>query len=157
MPQITMDYICEIKKTTPMTETQVIMTIERVLEAIATKEDLDDAEVSVVIVDDDAIRDLNRTYRQLDQPTDVLSFAMLEGDDDFDPDDEVQMLGDIVISWDRLCEQAKEYGHDEVRELAFLVAHGMLHLLGYDHQTKEDETIMFGLQEEILTDLGFVR
>lgn len=109
--------------------------------------------VSVSFVDNKFIHGMNRDYRNVDRPTDVISFAFLDGCDDR----EAQLnsngpvcLGDIYISIDKAVEQAKEYGHSIERELSFLFVHGMLHLLGYDHMTPEDEKVMFRLQDEIL-------
>lgn len=114
-------------------------------------------EVSVVYVDDKEIHELNRTYRDVDRPTDVLSFALLEGDEFPDIEDAPIPLGDVIISVDKAQEQAMSYGHSVKREMAFLLVHGFLHLNGYDHQTEVDEAEMFGLQEEILQQLGIGR
>ncbi|MBG9983393.1 rRNA maturation RNase YbeY [Aerococcaceae bacterium DSM 111022] len=119
-------------------------------------------EVDITIVDNTTIHQLNNEYRGVDRATDVLSFAMLdevEGDfisltADMMP---VVHLGDIIISNDKVIEQAKEYGHSYERELGFLTVHGFLHLNGYDHQTPEESSEMFGLQEEILTQYGLTR
>jgi probable rRNA maturation factor len=104
------------------------------------------SEVSVTIVNDEEIHRLNREYRGIDAPTDVLSFE-LGG----------ELLGDIVISIETAVRQAKEYGHSLEREIAFLTIHGMLHLLGYNHELKTDERIMFAKQDEILQKLGLLR
>ncbi|QQE77333.1 rRNA maturation RNase YbeY [Alicyclobacillus sp. SO9] len=114
-------------------------------------------EVSVSLVSDEEIHTLNRDYRDVNRPTDVLSFSMLEGNDVDVGIPAAQMLGDIVISWPAALRQAEEYGHSVKRELAFLLVHGFLHLVGYDHQTVEDETEMFAIQEQVLTDLGLTR
>ncbi|MGM9679948.1 MAG: rRNA maturation RNase YbeY [Eubacteriales bacterium] len=112
-------------------------------------------EVSVTIVDNDAIRTLNREQRQIDRVTDVLSFPMF--DEDFD-DGEYAILGDIVLSAERAKEQAEEYGHSFQRELAFLTVHSVLHLLGYDHELgKAEESEMFQKQEQILNGMGLTR
>lgn len=109
--------------------------------------------VSVSLIDDNAIHEINREYRHIDRPTDVISFAFLDNDPNREKllksKSEV-VLGDIYISIDRAAAQSKEYGHSERRELLFLFIHGLLHLLGYDHMTLEDEHIMFPLQEKIL-------
>lgn len=113
------------------------------------------AEVSVTLVDNAAIHTLNREQRGVDRPTDVLSFPLF--DEDYG-DGEYCLLGDIVLSMERASEQAKEYGHSLEREVAFLTVHSMLHLLGYDHETsEEDEKDMFRRQEEILAGMGLVR
>ena len=103
---------------------------------------------NVIFVLDDEIHKLNREYRNVDRVTDVISFA-LEDNDDFSYGD-IRMLGDIYICIPQMKRQAEEYGHSEKRELSFLAVHGLLHLLGYDHMKKEDEEVMFKLQEEIL-------
>ncbi len=132
--------------------------IRTVCLTIADKEELDSSEISVSLVDNEEIQELNRHYRGIDRVTDVLSFSLLEGDEPEVWDEESPVaLGDIVISWPVMLAQAKEYGHSAARELAFLTAHGCYHLLGYDHETQEDEKEMFALQEEVLTMLGITR
>lgn len=124
-----------------------------------------DAQISVTIVDNEEIQRINKEFRNKDAVTDVLSFPMLEFDEDgnaedcdFDFDGEEAVLGDIVISAERAAEQAKSYGHSFKREIAFLTVHSMLHLLGYDHVTsEEDEKVMFTKQDEILKQLGITR
>lgn len=126
--------------------------------------------VSVLLTDNEAIHEMNLEYRGIDRPTDVLSFPLadyevpgefghLEEDADlyFDPDSGELQLGDIVISLDKVREQAAEYGHSEKRELAFLVAHSMLHLCGYDHMEEEERKGMEQKQEEILQQLQLTR
>lgn len=133
--------------------------IERVLQALAAQEGIADSEVAVTLVDEDQIRALNRDYRGLDQATDVLSFAMNEGEeDDFvEIDEAVNLLGDIIISLPHVYAQAEEYGHTPERELAFLVVHGFLHLIGEDHETDEAADQMFAKQEALLTKLNITR
>ena len=116
---------------------------------------LDNVVFNVIIVDNEEIHKINREYRGIDRPTDVISFA-LEDDDTFIKTEQ-RILGDIYISIDRAIEQANEYGHALLRELCFLTIHGILHLLGYDHMEKEDEEVMFGLQERILSEYGIKR
>ena len=112
-------------------------------------------EVSITLVDNEKIRELNREHRGIDRVTDVLSFPIF--DDDFD-DEELCVLGDIVISLEQAKLQAAEYGHSEERETAFLCVHSMLHLLGYDHEEgKAAESEMFAKQEEILKEMGLTR
>lgn len=126
---------------------------------------MDDYEISISFVSNEEIKDLNREYRGIDAVTDVLSFPMLEFEEDYDEleDDEEEYieeelpLGDIVISVEKADEQAQDYGHSFIRELAFLLVHGMLHLLGYDHEKEEEEVIMFQKQEEILDKLNIRR
>jgi len=111
------------------------------------------AEASMTLVSDEEIRTLNHKYRQIDKPTDVLSFLMGE------PNHETKavVLGDVIISVPTAIRQANQYGHSVVREMSFLTVHGMLHLLGYDHISKSDENIMFAKQEAILQKLGITR
>lgn len=111
-------------------------------------------EASILIVDNNYIQELNLIYRGQNTPTDVLSFAMNElGEDepDIDFSGEVNVLGDIVISLEKALEQSQEYGHSLERELGYLVVHGMLHLLGYDHETEGERKLMRELEEKILS------
>lgn len=124
----------------------------------------EDTEMSVTFMDNAAIQVINRDYRDKDQPTDVISFALEEETEEELPiifDDEMpampRNLGDIMISVERAKEQASEYGHSYDRELGFLALHGFLHINGYDHMTPEDEKEMFGLQKEILVAYGLKR
>ena len=113
--------------------------------------------VSVTFVDNEYIHGLNRDYRHIDRPTDVISFAFLDNEEDKANQlngKGIVVLGDIYISIDKAKEQAEEYGHPLKRELSFLFVHGLLHLLGYDHMTPEDEQVMFKLQDEILPPKG---
>ena len=118
----------------------------------------DDAEVSVTLTDNEEIHVLNRQYRGVDRPTDVLSFPMAEDDEnigDFDMDKEAFLLGDIVISVEKIEEQAKEYMHSFERELAYLTIHSTLHLLGYDHvNSREEEKEMTQKQDKIIESMG---
>ena len=112
------------------------------------------AEVSVTLVDNAGIHELNRTYRNVDRPTDVLSFPLF----DEEGENGKTVLGDIVLSLERAGEQAQAYGHAFEREVAFLCVHSILHLLGYDHETSpEDEKDMFARQEAVLAEMGLVR
>ncbi len=117
-------------------------------------------EISVSVVDNEEIREINRQFRNIDRATDVLSFPMLtfaEGEKaEVNENDEI-ILGDIIISLERAKEQAEEYGHSLKREIAFLTAHSMLHLLGYDHMEQQEEEEMFRRQREILLRAGFPR
>ena len=129
-----------------------------------------EAEINVVLTDNPGIRQVNREYRQIDAPTDVLSFPMLEyvtpSDfsqaedmfaDCFNPESGELMLGDIMISVDKVTEQAEKYGHSQKRELAFLVAHSMLHLFGYDHMEDAQRLVMEQKQNEIMVRRGYTR
>lgn len=111
----------------------------------------EDAIFSIIFVDDLKIHELNREYRGIDKVTDVISFAFEDNEESHD--DERRVLGDIYISIPRMIYQAKEYSHSEKRELSFLVVHGLLHLLGYDHMIKEEEEVMFKMQDDILDSL----
>lgn len=110
---------------------------------------------NIIIVDEDKIQELNKTYRGKDSVTDVISFA-LEDDDTFINTD-FRVLGDIYICLKRAKDQSIEYGHSFLREISFLTIHGLLHLLGYDHMVKEEEEVMFELQERILDEYGIKR
>lgn len=129
-----------------------------------------EVEVNVVITDSEGIREYNRNYRDIDKETDVLSFPAVDYEapanfslveehelDYINPDSGELFLGDIMLCTERIFSQAQEYGHTVFREFAFLIAHSMLHLLGYDHMSKEEETEMFSLQEKILEELGITR
>ena len=129
-----------------------------------------EAEVNVILTDNETIREINRDHRQIDSATDVLSFPMVdyEGPSDFDhvdvalkdyfnPETGELMLGDIVISVEKVEEQAEKYGHSQTRELAFLVAHSMLHLCGYDHMEEEERLLMEERQRAILETRGYTR
>ena len=129
-----------------------------------------EAEVNVTIVDSESIHEINKEYRNIDSPTDVLSFPMLsyetpgdfsflsdENEDDFNPDTGELLLGDIVLCVQKIKEQADKYGHSEKRELAFLTAHSMMHLFGYDHMTPEESAVMEAKQNEVLERLGITR
>ena len=114
-------------------------------------------EVSVTIVDIDTIHEINKTYRNIDRPTDVISFAFLDNDD-FQIPGIPMLLGDIYICKEIAINQAEEYNHSLRRELSFLFTHGLLHLFGYDHvNSEEEEKIMFTLQDEILNDVEIKR
>ena len=117
------------------------------------------AEISVTFVDNEEIHKLNLQYREKDMPTDVLSFVMSEnGTYDIDPKTGAQILGDVVISMEKAVEQAERYGHSLQREVGYLTAHSVLHLLGYDHVTsEEEEKEMFAKQDMILDALGITR
>lgn len=119
-------------------------------------------EISISFVDNKEIQYLNKQFRNIDAATDVLSFPMLEFNDECEDGTEAyfeaeQPLGDIVISVEKAVEQAREYGHSQEREIAFLLVHGMLHLLGYDHEDKKDEMLMFKKQDDILDVLKIIR
>ena len=129
-----------------------------------------EAEVNLTLVDNEEIHTINREYRNIDRPTDVLSFPMLsyeaagdfskledDYDDNFNPDTGEILLGDIVISVDKVAEQAGIYGHSQKREYAFLIVHSMLHLFGYDHMTPEEAADMEAKQRQILDEMNITR
>jgi probable rRNA maturation factor len=122
--------------------------LNNVLEATLKHESVNNAIFSIIFVTEDEIHNINKEYRNIDRVTDVISFAFEDNDDIVYND--LRVLGDIYICIKRMRDQAIEYGHSEKRELSFLAVHGLLHLLGYDHMEKEDEKIMFDLQELIL-------
>lgn len=115
----------------------------------------DHYEVSVILVDSDNIHQINRDYRNIDRPTDVISFALKDSEDEVILEELEAELGDIFINVDAVVSQAKEYGHSESREISFLFCHGLLHLFGYDHMNHEDEEEMFHLQDVILDGFSF--
>ena len=122
---------------------------KRTLEVLEVE---DEYNVSLIICGPITIRRINREYRNIDSVTDVISFALLDDDEDIEYDEGIE-LGDIFINRNRVHSQAKEYGHSVKREFIFLFVHGLLHLFGYDHMNVEDEKKMFTLQDEIIGDL----
>ena len=149
-------------------DNSLIELLERILQKAGEAEGIEKGEVDLTFVDNERIHELNREYRDIDRPTDVLSFAMNEAGED-EPDiiyaeedteelgDVPNVLGDIIISVTRAKEQALEYGHSLERELGFLFVHGFLHLLGYDHQDAESEAEMMSKQEQVLAQVGLTR
>ena len=138
--------------TTPGLRRLVRKAAEETLSCLAIEEA---TEISLLLTDDQTIHQLNYAYRDKDAPTDVLSFAMEEGEEFVATKGEPRMLGDIVISRQRAAEQAQLYGHSQEREEVFLFIHGLLHLLGYDHErSKEEEREMFALQDQIIARLS---
>lgn len=113
----------------------------------------DEYSMSVIFVDPEEIHEINKTYRNIDRPTDVISFALRDEADDYEMMEEDNELGDIFINIQAIVDQASEYGHSMRREVCFLFTHGLLHLLGYDHMCEEDEKQMFALQDVILNDI----
>ena len=137
-------------------EIKELETVEKVLEKALEKEKLENTYFNLIIVDNNYIHELNKKYRNIDRPTDVITFALEDENSIIIPNEE-RILGDIYISIDKAREQSKEYQHSLLRELCFLAVHGFYHLLGYDHQTKQDEEIMFQKQEEVLEEYGIRR
>lgn len=146
-------------------------TVKRVMEAVLDSEECPyEASVNVLLTDNEGIRNYNREFRKIDSPTDVLSFPNVEYEkpavfdrveeseaDCFDPDSGELLLGDIILSVDKVREQAVGYGHSELREFAFLVAHSMLHLCGYDHMEEAEAAVMEEKQTKILDMLNITR
>lgn len=128
-----------------------------------------ECEINLTITDNEGIHELNRQFRDIDRPTDVLSFPLIEydtpgnfdnvddSDDNFNPDTGELLLGDIVISAEKVIEQAKEYGHSIRREFCFLIVHSMLHLSGYDHMEDDERAVMENKQRAILDSAGITR
>lgn len=145
--------------------------IEKVAAECLNSEDFPyETEISVLLTDDNEIQELNKKFRGKDAPTDVLSFPAVEypkagdyslleelGDEYFNPDTGELILGDIVISVDRAISQAEEYGHSVIREIAFLTAHSMFHLMGYDHMTDDERLVMEEKQKKVLDQLKIYR
>ena len=145
--------------------------VGRVMEEVLTEENCPYAgQVNVLLTDNEGIRQYNREYRNMDRPTNVLSFHNLDFDapsnfsipkeriaDYFDPESEELLLGDIIVSVDKVQEQAAAYGHSTRREFAFLIAHSMLHLCGYDHMTEKEAAVMETKQEHVLQQIGITR
>lgn len=145
--------------------------VKQVMETVLDMENCPyESVINVLLTDNEGIREYNREHRGIDKPTDVLSFPNIEYEepavfdyaeemeaDCFDPDSGELILGDIIISVDKVKEQAKSYGHSELREFAFLVAHSMLHLCGYDHMEKEEAAVMEKKQREVLEQLHITR
>lgn len=157
------------------TDKEIGLKYQEIFKKIASKV-LDDeecpyeVEINLLITDDIEIQKMNKEYRNIDRPTDVLSFPMIEYkkpsdfsevedafSDCFNPETGELLLGDIVVSIDKVIEQAEKYGHSREREISFLIAHSMLHLLGYDHMEEEETSIMEQKQKRMLDDLGINR
>ncbi|WP_168119299.1 rRNA maturation RNase YbeY [Paenibacillus sp. HB172176] len=142
--------------------------LEELLQLAGEAEGMDRGEVALTFTDDEGIHALNKEYRGIDRPTDVLSFAMqddgveeldivFEVESEDEPDPISGMLGDIIISVDRAVAQSEEYGHSIEREIGFLFVHGFLHLIGYDHGDEQSESEMTAKQEQVLLKAGLTR
>jgi len=145
-----MAFLIEVQVARPFTAHVDAQQVQEVVREVLVQEGLSgEGELTVVITDDDRVRELNRRYRGVDSPTDVLAFGgAAEGF--VEAPGAIPYLGDVVISYPHVRAQAEEQGHSPDRELALLVIHGVLHLLGYDHTTPEEEAIMWARQEAIL-------
>lgn len=135
----------------------VVPTIEAAAAKVSELYRLEKAELSITLTDNLHIQAINRRYRGIDRPTDVISFALNESEEPEIQDAEVNILGDIIISLERAAEQAAEYGHSYRREVAFLTVHGLLHLLGYDHMEDEERQEMEEEQRAVMEALGISR
>jgi probable rRNA maturation factor len=141
-------------ETNELSEEQVKL-VETIINFAAAEENVPKGtEVSITFVDDEAIRQINKEYRNKDSVTDVISFALNDDESDLFDKNIPNLLGDIIVSYPRAVFQAKEYGHTIDRELGFLVVHGFLHLLGYDHMNEQEEKVMFKRQEELFEAYG---
>lgn len=155
-----MNFFLENRSKKVFSEEYEIILRKVILETLNYENLHENVEVSISIVDEDEITFINKTHRAIDKVTDVLSFPLIEPsniDKTFKNNGELVFLGDIVICLPKIISQAEEYGHTFERELAFLTAHSMLHLLGYDHIDAFEESVMFNKQDEILIEAGFPR
>lgn len=130
-------------------EVKELEILEKYLKYVTKKLDIEEALFNIILVDTEEIHKINKEYRSVDRPTDVISFALEDNNTFRNP--EIRMLGDIYICIPIAYEQANTYGHSKIREVCFLATHGILHLLGYDHMDSEEEKKMFHLQEELLS------
>ena len=164
---MTLDFEKEYEYSFPFDEEELAMTV---ICGVLDQEDCPyECEISLVLCGEEEIRETNRNFREIDRVTDVLSFPMQdfqtpaeydfleEEDDAFHPETGELLLGDIMICIPRMLSQAEEYGHGVKREYAFLIAHSMLHLLGYDHMTPEEAAVMEQKQNQVLNELGITR
>lgn len=161
----------EDESTKPLPDVDVEAIAKKVIEAAMDYEKCPyEAEIDLLLTDNEGIHEINREHRGIDRPTDVLSFPMLEYErpadfsrveadavDSFNPETGELLLGDIIISTDKVIEQAEKYGHSREREYAFLIAHSMLHLFGYDHEVPEEAAVMEQKQAAILESLNILR
>lgn len=138
-------------------DSQMETILQNVCNEVSRVYGLENDEISILLCNNKKIHELNKTYRGIDRPTDVLSFALNEGADYEGSEAEHHLLGDMVISIERTQEQAIEYGHSFERELAYLTTHSCLHILGYDHMNEEEKKEMRAEEEYILSNLGYVR
>lgn len=164
-----LEIIIENNQEKVMVDNDLNELIRKAIGAVLDFEDFqEDVEISITLVNNEQIKEINKEYREKDAVTDVLSFPMLNFDEhrnivdeynigDYNYDDELLLLGDIVLSLERAKEQAQEYGHSFEREVGFLTVHSMFHLLGYDHQDDADERIMRDKEKQVLDKLGLVR
>ena len=139
-------------------DVEIVDTVRKAANTVGELYGLDNAEVSITFTDNEHIHEINRDYRNVDRPTDVISFALNEGDEpEIEGGAPVNVLGDIIISVEKAVEQASDYGHSVEREVAFLTVHGMLHLLGYDHIEEDDRKEMRREEDFVMEKLGIGR
>lgn len=139
-------------------DVEIVDTVRKAAYTVGGLYGLDNAEVSITFTDNEHIHEINRNYRNVDRPTDVISFALNEGDEpEIEGGAPVNVLGDIIISVEKAVEQASDYGHSVEREVAFLTVHGMLHLLGYDHIEEDDRKEMRREEDFVMEKLGIGR
>ena len=137
---------------------EIVNTVRKAAYTVSELYELNNAEVSITFTDNEHIHKINRDYRNVDRPTDVISFALNEGDEpEIEGGAPINVLGDIIISVEKAIEQAKDYGHSIEREVAFLTVHGMLHLLGYDHIEEDDRKEMRREEDFVMEKLGINR
>ncbi len=137
---------------------EIVNTVRKAAYTVSELYELNNAEVSITFTDNEHIHEINRDYRNVDRPTDVISFALNEGDEpEIEGGAPINVLGDIIISVEKAIEQAKDYGHSIEREVAFLTVHGMLHLLGYDHIEEDDRKEMRREEDFVMEKLGINR
>lgn len=136
-------------------EVKELETLEKYTNHITKKLKIEQAIFNIILVDEKEIHELNKNYRGVDRKTDVITFALEDGDGFKNP--EIRMLGDIYLCVPVAYEQAEIYGHSRIREICFLATHGILHLLGYDHMDETEEKVMFSLQEELLNSYEITR
>ena len=129
--------------------------LEKYIKYVTKKLNIEEAIFNIIFVNNEKIKQINKDYRGIDKVTDVISFALEDGDKDMNY--AIRVLGDIYIATDVAYEQAKLYEHSRIREICFLATHGILHLLGYDHIEEEDEKIMFTKQKELLEEYEITR
>ena len=129
--------------------------LEEYIKFVTKNLKIEEAIFNIIFVSNEEIHELNNTYRGVDRVTDVISFALEDGEEI--KNQEIRVLGDIYIATDVAYEQAKIYGHSRIREICFLATHGILHLLGYDHMDEEEEKIMFDKQKELLESYEITR
>ena len=135
-------------------EIEELDTLKKYVEYVVKKLDIETAIFNIILVEEEEIHELNKTYRGVDRKTDVITFAL---EDNSFRNPEIRVLGDIYLCIPVAYQQAEMYGHSQTREICFLATHGILHLLGYDHLEEEEEKVMFAMQEELLSDYEITR